>query len=391
MSELVKWVTLIVLITYVWIALLLIACVIYCGIWGASRWVVKFSFKHSSQIIHTYFHNVFRVVLKLHGVLLAKPSPVTDDFTHPSWKHFKGCLGALDGTLNDVTVPEINKARYRTQKGTFSVNVLDAYDRGMCFTYMLAGWGGSATDERILRDVIARDDGLRVPHGNVYLCDNGYPNGEGFLTPYKMVFPNTNLKPEPHINSRITVWKRNYHSLFEILKNTGVGLDSTTNMIEATDEQWDAFMKKDPNTRLMRSKSWPLYDDWCGIFDQSRVIGETAESHLRATTPPPSFSANIDVDDASFKVGDEKQDESKAHIGCAQTGETAQRIGHDQDMAAARKMIYTSVSKMNMLTLQGKLRATALIARNAEDIDVFFTLPNTDHMEWVMMLLNGDI
>ncbi|KAL8473221.1 hypothetical protein ACS0TY_030158 [Phlomoides rotata] len=72
-------------------------------------------------------------------------------------------------------------------------------------------------------------------------------------------------------------------------------------------------------------------------------------------------------------------------------GETAQRIGHDQDMAAARKMIYTSVSKMNMLTLQGKLRATALIARNAEDIDVFFTLPNTDRMEWVMMLLNGDI
>ncbi|KAL8464176.1 hypothetical protein ACS0TY_033917 [Phlomoides rotata] len=78
----------------------------------------------------------------------------------------------------------------------------------------------------------------------------------------KQVFPNTDLKPEPHINSRITVWKRNYHSLFEILKNTGVGLDSTTKMIEATDEQWDAFMKVDPNARLMRSKSWPLYDNY---------------------------------------------------------------------------------------------------------------------------------
>ncbi|KAL8473220.1 hypothetical protein ACS0TY_030157 [Phlomoides rotata] len=160
-------------------------------------------------------------------------------------------------------------------------------------------------------------------HREGWKTENGFKIGYLNLSTYmKQVFPNTNLKPEPHINSRITVWKRNYHSLFEILKNTGVGLDSTTNMIEATDEQWDAFMKKDPNTRLMRSKSWPLYDDWCGIFDQSRVIGETAESHLRATTPPPSFSANIDVDDASFKVGDEKQDESKAHIGCAQTGES---------------------------------------------------------------------
>ncbi|KAL8482098.1 hypothetical protein ACS0TY_028302 [Phlomoides rotata] len=72
------------------------------------------------------------------------------------------------------------------------------------------------------------------------------------------------------------VWKRNYHSLFEILKNTGVGLDSTTKMIEATDEQWDAFIKKDPNARMMRSKSWPLYDDWYEIFGQSRATSEAS-------------------------------------------------------------------------------------------------------------------
>ncbi|KAL8528291.1 hypothetical protein ACS0TY_005917 [Phlomoides rotata] len=81
-------------------------------------------------------------------------------------------------------------------------------------------------------------------------------------------------------------------------------------------------IQKDPNGRLMRSKSWPLYDDLCEIFGQSRATGETVVSHLRATTPPPSFSANIDVDDASFKVGDEKQDESKSPFGCAQTGES---------------------------------------------------------------------
>ncbi|KAL8545887.1 hypothetical protein ACS0TY_005852 [Phlomoides rotata] len=71
--------------------------------------------------------------------------------------------------------------------------------------------------------------------GYSYALDIGYLN---LLSTYiKQVFPNIDLKPEPHINSRITVWKRNYHSLFEILKNTGVGLDSTTKMIEATDEQ----------------------------------------------------------------------------------------------------------------------------------------------------------
>ncbi|KAL8501132.1 hypothetical protein ACS0TY_020627 [Phlomoides rotata] len=69
----------------------------------------------------------------------------------------------------------------------------------------------------------------------------GWKTENGFKTGYlnllftymKQVFSNTDLKPEPHINSRITVWKRNYHSLFEMLKNTGVGFDSTTKMIEA--------------------------------------------------------------------------------------------------------------------------------------------------------------
>ncbi|KAL8469879.1 hypothetical protein ACS0TY_032662 [Phlomoides rotata] len=244
------------------------------------------------------------------------------------------------------------------------------------------------------------------------------------------VFPNTDLKPEPHINSRITVWKRNYHSLFEILKNTGVGLDSTTKMIEATDEQWDAFMKVDPNARLMRSKSWPLYDDWCKIFGNSKATGEASVSHLWATTPPPVFSTGMNVDSASNRVGDETQDESQSPSGYAQTGEStdtgkmnsgrkrksplhpdpmvcvvqnfcdnasnrlgdiAQRIGHDQGLSAARKMIYSSISKMSMLTLHEKLRATALIARNAEDIDVFFSLPDPDRVEWVNMLLNGEI
>ncbi|KAL8542899.1 hypothetical protein ACS0TY_003688 [Phlomoides rotata] len=91
--------------------------------------VVKFCFKRSSHTVHQHFHNVLRVVLNLHDILLASPTLVDDEYTHPRWKHFKGCLGALDGTLIDVIVPEIDKARYRTRKGTISVNVLATCDR----------------------------------------------------------------------------------------------------------------------------------------------------------------------------------------------------------------------------------------------------------------------
>ncbi|KAL8483675.1 hypothetical protein ACS0TY_026380 [Phlomoides rotata] len=103
--------------------------------------VVKFCFKRSSHTVHQHFHNVLRTVLNLHGTLLASPTPVDDECTHPRWKHFKGCLGALDGTLIDVTIPEIDKARYRTRKGTISVNVLAACDRSSAI-YLHVNWLG---------------------------------------------------------------------------------------------------------------------------------------------------------------------------------------------------------------------------------------------------------
>ncbi|XP_047937598.1 uncharacterized protein LOC125185151 [Salvia hispanica] len=57
----------------------------------------------------------------------------------------------------------------------------------MRFIYFLPGWEGSAGDSRVLRDAVSREGGLRVPKGNYFLCDNGYANSEGFLTPYKNV------------------------------------------------------------------------------------------------------------------------------------------------------------------------------------------------------------
>ncbi|KAG8364740.1 hypothetical protein BUALT_Bualt18G0030100 [Buddleja alternifolia] len=46
---------------------------------------------------------------------------------------------------------------------------------------------GSATDGRVLRDAVNRPNGLKVPNGQYYLCDNGYINCPGFLAPYRSV------------------------------------------------------------------------------------------------------------------------------------------------------------------------------------------------------------
>ncbi|KAL8475444.1 hypothetical protein ACS0TY_028194 [Phlomoides rotata] len=302
--------------------------------------VVRFHFKRSGQTIHTYFHNVLRAVLKLHEVLLAKSSPVTDESTYPSPME--------SGNAEQLPKP----LRNRTENGRRSWSVREEQVLSEAMKkIVLEGW--------------KTENGFKVGYLNL------------FSTYMKQVFPNTDLKPEPHINSRITVWKRNYHSLFEILKNTGVGLDSTTKMIEATDEQWDAFMKVDPNARLMRSKSWPLYDDWCEIFDNSRATGE-ASSETQDESQSPSGYAQTGESTDTGKTNSGRKRKSPLQpdpMVCIvqnfcdnasnRLGDIAQRIGHDQDLSAARKMIYSSISKMSMLTLNEKLCATALIARNA--------------------------
>ena len=45
-------------------------------------------------------------------------------------------------------------------------NVLATVDFDQKFTYVLAGWEGTAHDALVLRDGLAREDGLRVPQGN---------------------------------------------------------------------------------------------------------------------------------------------------------------------------------------------------------------------------------
>ncbi|XP_042015716.1 uncharacterized protein LOC121763718 [Salvia splendens] len=102
-------------------------------------------------------------------------------------KNRRGCLGALDGTCINVLVGSDDKPRYRNRKGQIATNTLAVCTRDMRFVYVLAGWEGSAGDARVLRDAVTRPHGIKVLKGQYYLCDNGYANSEGFLTPYKGV------------------------------------------------------------------------------------------------------------------------------------------------------------------------------------------------------------
>ncbi|XP_021737923.1 uncharacterized protein LOC110704448 [Chenopodium quinoa] len=55
----------------------------------------------------------------------------------------------------------------------------------MKFTYVLAGWEGSAHDSKVLQDALKR--GFKVLEGKYYLADAGYGDRKGFMSPYMCI------------------------------------------------------------------------------------------------------------------------------------------------------------------------------------------------------------
>ncbi|XP_039118294.1 putative nuclease HARBI1 [Dioscorea cayenensis subsp. rotundata] len=97
------------------------------------------------------------------------------------------CIGALDGTHIHASVPVSEVAEFRGRKAYSTQNVLVAVDFDLHFTYVLAGWEGSAHDALVLRDALERPNGLSVPEGKYYLVDAGYATRPGFIAPYRGV------------------------------------------------------------------------------------------------------------------------------------------------------------------------------------------------------------
>ncbi|KAH6787392.1 hypothetical protein C2S52_006944 [Perilla frutescens var. hirtella] len=513
--------------------------------------IVKHNYKRSGRTVSKNFHAVLNSVIRLRPVLLAQPEPVTEDCSNDRWKWFKGCLGALDGTYIDVTALKENRARYRNRKGQTIVNVLAVCNQDMKFIYVLSGWEGSAADSRVLRDAVTRENGLRVPRGNYYLCDNGYTNSEGFLTPYRGVryhlndwgegtsiprnkeefynmkhsrarnviersfgllkgrwgilrsasfypikvqnriilacclvhnfirnvmeidpienevpefgdphqedyvdviesrwkcengfrtgyliclekeflkaFPSSDLRAEPHVNSKMHVWKKCYSSLSFMLGRRGFGWNDETKMFTVENESiWKEHVKIDPFARTMRYKTWPHYHHWCEIFGKDRATGENAEDFSSADKDQldvnnVEFEGNMNdvmpeeendfvsvCQPASSSTGKKSKSKRKRLIDstgeklvelmgafCEETksglSDLTKKMGVDYDLQTQRKSVYEALGVIRHLSVTDKVHVAKKLVNNSKELDLFFSLPDEAKKEMVRQLIHDDI
>ncbi|XP_047060901.1 uncharacterized protein LOC124667687 [Lolium rigidum] len=148
-------------------------------------------FTRSLWTVHTKFKEVLYYLRKLARDNI-KPRDPTFSIEHEKvkedrfWPHFKDAIGAIDGSHVPCSVPAEDVVNHTCRHGYTSQNVLAICDFDMRFTFVVAGWPGSAHDTRILHHALANFSSFPVPpKGKYYLVDSGYPNRIGYLAPFK--------------------------------------------------------------------------------------------------------------------------------------------------------------------------------------------------------------
>lgn len=155
---------------------------------GSGFRAVKAQFRRSLGTISDSFHTVLAAILSMYPEVVKEPDydalPTRIAENPKFFPFFKDCVGALDGSHIKAYVTGESKP-WRNRKGVLSQNVLAVVDFNMLFTYVLAGWEGSAADITVLG--FARDMegfGSTLPPEKYYLADAGYISSSMTMIPF---------------------------------------------------------------------------------------------------------------------------------------------------------------------------------------------------------------
>ncbi|KAI3451293.1 hypothetical protein Pfo_007958 [Paulownia fortunei] len=202
-------------------------------------------------------------------------------------------------------------------------------------------------------------------------------------------FPGTDIHEDPHINSKIYIWKKNYGSLFIMLSRSGFEWSDTTHMIVVdSDEVWEKYVKMDANARTMRFKSHLFYSSWCEIFGKDRATRENvkdcsaaANENLKTLGRDEGYTVGgifdgrhqLFEDDTEFMLGD-----------------LAKRIRYEFDAFEKRTIMPEQLGKLGSSLIE-KNYVAKLLVNNSKDLDLFFSLLDKARSEMVRMILSGQI
>ncbi|XP_076900239.1 uncharacterized protein LOC143554352 [Bidens hawaiensis] len=171
--------------------------------------IASLIYRHSRSTTSRCFHRVLRAIISLesHYIQQLKGDIVPKEIQEKkrSYPFFKNCIGAIYGTHVRVKVPNKDAARYRGPKEYPTINE------------------GIASDSRIIKNALSRDDKLVIPTGKYCLVDTWLPHTSSLMTP--------NMGVRYHLKEYSTRAPENSKELFKL------GHASLRNAIERAFEE----------------------------------------------------------------------------------------------------------------------------------------------------------
>ncbi|KAK4383252.1 hypothetical protein Sango_2793600 [Sesamum angolense] len=171
--------------------------------------VVKHDFLNG-RTVSKHFHKVLNTVYNMSHVFLAKPAPITDDCCDPRWRWFKIKVTPLQKQMSNAFPASTPVMHGQLERSAGIVHVIL--------------W---KTNTYMANQSQADDEGCSRQTGR-----RGNKDRNGYLSQLEAhmhrAFPHSNIKAEPHITSKLHVWKKQYSTLVTMMGcRSGLGWDDS--------------------------------------------------------------------------------------------------------------------------------------------------------------------
>ncbi|KAL8513375.1 hypothetical protein ACS0TY_012725 [Phlomoides rotata] len=260
------------------------------------------------------------------------------------------------------------------------------------------------------------------------IVNDGWKADNGFMAGFqrelekgmRKMIPSTDILANPHINSKIHVWKKEYGALSDLLSKSGIGWDSSTHTLDIIDESvWDAQKLAGPHVKSMRFKSWPYYEAWLNIFGKDRAT-ETGEEENLFTGEAAGMGANVAGENEKMAENTSVCKPTPLSGGVTSKGKKrkgtmnemtalvdtlghfiestdksfntlATRIGPESDAKQSRMSLNDIMKQIPELSVHAKLKVSDELVQNTARMELFLSLPQDEQVEYVHMLLDRNL
>ncbi|GER34071.1 iron-regulated surface determinant protein H [Striga asiatica] len=230
-------------------------------------------------------------------------------------------------------------------------------------------------------------------------ADNGFRQGYNFEIErrLKAKFPGCDIRADPHISSKIHVWRKTYVSVALIKSNSGFGWSEITKSFSCDDKVWTAWLKVDPHAKSLRNKSFPYINEWAEIFGKDRATGENAQGFEDAANDVPQQDMQNTPDSENEEVPSyQNQNDGNPGLAIGDTSGTASEsvggeggLGFEHDEEQKRNAVFDSLSNMHFLSVEEKMVVTMRLCKNPQELSMFFSLTSDMKAVMVKMMREG--